>query len=564
MSMPPSKHELGALHPVGTPVHVPVFPQRFDVVTQKLDSLTSLRFFAAAMIVVHHAIERGMGPQWASHFALGQGVSFFFVLSGFVLSYNYPVLHGTKDIGRFMLARVARIWPAHIAATALFIVFIGNISYQTLPQGSRTAITAAYVTLTHAWIPLGSYYSAFNAVSWSISTELFFYLAFPFLISNWQATWRIKMAGIAAVTVVMWWLSSLFAVGPQAEFMRGGFAYINPLARIVEFALGIAVCQVYRAHGARVRAAFGRMGTWFEFCTVVLIVFGLWSSRQLAHHPAVLDLVGKTGSLVLEASGFGTLIYAVAIFVFALQAGWLSRVLAAKPLVFLGEISFALYLVHTLFLLYLQQAPGIFIGLPTGTVYAWYWICGLAGAALLHLCVEVPAQRLIRGWRDQTRGGSSRWQLMVGFCAVVLVLVVVQPTARWFSLEPAAQTRNKLVQPVVFDQAYRLDAIEVQGGTLRFSWTAVKSTGLAKRVGVHLLDSSGTMLGQLDFVMDTGYRRAPVGQQWSNFASRDGVDLQAIKMLGIAVYDHRGLSNISATEQARTDWNAQRLLVPLR
>ncbi|WP_156374409.1 acyltransferase [Pseudorhodoferax sp. Leaf274] len=532
--------------------------------TQKLDSLTSLRFFAAAMIVVHHAIERGLGPQWASHFALGQGVSFFFVLSGFVLAYNYPVLHGAKDIGRFLLARVARIWPAHIAATVLFIVFIGNISSHTLPQGSRAAITAAYVTLTHAWLPLGSYYSAYNAVSWSISTEFFFYLAFPLLISNWQTTWKIKMAGLAAVTMVMWWLSSRFAVGPQAEFMRGGFAYISPLARILEFALGIAVCHAYRDHGARVRAAIGRMGTVLELGTVVLIVFGLWASRLLAHHPAVLDLVGRTGSLVLEASGFGTLIYAVAIFVFALQTGRLSRILGTKPLVFLGEISFALYLVHTLFLLYLQQAPGIFMGLPADAIYAWYWICGLAGAALLHLCVEVPAQRLIRGWRDEARGGISRWRLMSAFCAVVLVLVVAQPTARWFSMEPAAPDRNKLAHPVVFDEAYRLDAIEVQGGTLRFSWTAAKSTALAKRVGVHLLDGSGNMLGQLDFVMDTGYRHAPVGQQWSNFASREGVDLRAIEMLGIAVYDHRGLSNTSATAPVRTDWNGQRLLVPLR
>lgn len=542
----------------------PAFPLPRPDVNQKLDALTSLRFFAAAMIVVHHAIERGLGPQWAAHFALGQGVSFFFVLSGFVLAYNYPALHGARDVRRFLLARVARIWPAHIAATALFIVFIGNISYHTLPQGSRAAITAAYVTLTHAWLPLGSYYSAYNAVSWSISTEFFFYLAFPFLILNWQATWRIKMSVILAITAVMWWLATRFAVGPQAEFLRGGFAYISPLARIFEFTLGIAVCHVYRACGERVRAAWGRWGSWMEASAVALIVAGLWASRRLAHHPAVLDVLGRTGSLVLEASGFGTFIYAFAIFVFALQAGRWSRILGAKAFVFLGEISFALYLVHTLFLLYLQQAPGIFTGMSTDTIYAWYWVCGLAGAALLHLWVEVPAQRLIRGWPAGQGDAMTGLRQIGGFCAAMLAAVVLQPSARWLAMEPATPTRNKLAHPVVFDDSYRLDAIEAQGGTLRFAWTAVRSAALAKRVGVHLLDANGNMLGQLDFVMETGYRHAPVGQQWSNFAARDGVDLQAAAELGVAVYDHRGLSNIAVTALAKTDWNGQRLLVPLR
>src|SRR5439155_19441149 len=133
------------------------------------------------------------GPDLPLHFALGQGVSFFFVLSGFVLAYNYPRLDGAKAIGGFYVARIARIWPAHIASALLFVVLIANISYFTLPAGSRALITLAHVTMTQAWIPLSRFITAYNTVSWSISTEFFFYLAFPLLAANWRSTWRMKL-----------------------------------------------------------------------------------------------------------------------------------------------------------------------------------------------------------------------------------------------------------------------------------------------------------------------------------------------------------------------------------
>src|SRR5688500_18317145 len=91
---------------------------------KKIDALTSLRFVAAALIVLHHS--RGLfdfDQSLGDPFQLSQAVSFFFVLSGFILTYVYPSL-GDTGARRFFLARVARIWPAHVAAFLLIVALV--------------------------------------------------------------------------------------------------------------------------------------------------------------------------------------------------------------------------------------------------------------------------------------------------------------------------------------------------------------------------------------------------------------------------------------------------------
>src|SRR5207249_11094077 len=90
----------------------------------RLDTLTSLRFIAAAMIVVHHTRGCfGIPPRWGDPFPLQHGVSFFFVLSGFILTYVYPSLR-LSGAPRFWWARFARVWPAHAFAFVLALFLL--------------------------------------------------------------------------------------------------------------------------------------------------------------------------------------------------------------------------------------------------------------------------------------------------------------------------------------------------------------------------------------------------------------------------------------------------------
>src|SRR6476620_1599615 len=140
---------------------------------RKLDSLTALRFIAAAAIVVHHSADNfGFSAQPGGRFLLGQAVSFFFVLSGFILTYVYPRLDSRTARRRFWLARFARVWPAHFAAFVVLWLVLQRP--QRFPTGVSTWwLGLLNVMLVHAWVPVWNVFFSFNAVSWSISTEVF-------------------------------------------------------------------------------------------------------------------------------------------------------------------------------------------------------------------------------------------------------------------------------------------------------------------------------------------------------------------------------------------------------
>jgi peptidoglycan/LPS O-acetylase OafA/YrhL len=502
-----------------------------------------------------------------AHFALGQGVTFFFVLSGFVLSYNYSDFSGRAEVLKFYWARIARIWPSHVATGFLYIALIGNISYFTLPQDWRLPITLAYVALVHAWIPVSDFITAYNTVSWSISTEFFFYLVFPVLVVRWSGTWRIKLLLTFGLTCLMWWLSSKFPIAPNGtEDGRGNLAYINPLARLFEFALGIAVCHFYRRFGESLRSRVaGLPATVVEVAVVALVVGSLMASRWLAYQPLVIELLGKTASIVFNTTGLGTLVFAIVIFVFAVGGGVISRWLSSRLMVFLGEISFGLYLVHTLFLLYRQQAPGVFASFSEETVYLLYWLSGMSLAVLVHLLVEKPGQVLLRGLGERrlAEGRIKNLRIIVIYPVFVGIMVLLQPSTR-SAYEPLGESAKGLIgRPIGFVNGFQLDQIELTPTGLKFSWEALKDASLAKRVAVHLLDDSGTMRGQLDFAIETGYRTAVIGEKWGNLVALNGVSLASIGALGIAVYDQHGMTLVSKEDQEAADWNGTRLIVPL-
>src|SRR5947207_495509 len=143
----------------------------------KLNALTSLRFVAAAMIVLYHS-----DPSFGKYdpFAFlgkgkGQAVSFFFVLSGFILSYVYPSLTSLDDVRRFLVARLARIWPGHLFASLLVLILIPHDSWIGVTGSTTHGIrkVLANICMVQAWVPKRGYFFAFNSPSWSISTEFF-------------------------------------------------------------------------------------------------------------------------------------------------------------------------------------------------------------------------------------------------------------------------------------------------------------------------------------------------------------------------------------------------------
>jgi peptidoglycan/LPS O-acetylase OafA/YrhL len=116
--------------------------------------------------------------------------------------------------------------------------------------------------LVHAWVPLQGIYFALNPVSWSVSTEVFFYMLFPLLVLDWGRTWAWKLALSFAL------LAAVVAFGnvvPVPSYSAGdagvttqALVYIHPFARLFEFTLGMASLLLFPAPDALARVDAGR------------------------------------------------------------------------------------------------------------------------------------------------------------------------------------------------------------------------------------------------------------------------------------------------------------------
>lgn len=203
----------------------------------KLDALTSLRLIAALVVVVYHA--RGSLLPLSVMVPGAEAVSFFFVLSGFILSYAYHKRN--YSLRSFYLARLARILPASLLFIAVFILLINP----SLPSLSLP-ITVSNLLLIQSAIPIPAYYFALNAVLWSVSVEAFFYLFFPALEHRLH-TMRGRILlftlpfviGLFMIALVSYYRFPFYSVSAFNAITGHGLIYTSPLSRLKEFAVGM-------------------------------------------------------------------------------------------------------------------------------------------------------------------------------------------------------------------------------------------------------------------------------------------------------------------------------------
>lgn len=364
--------------------------------TPKLNALTGLRFFAAASIVIYHLYGFGLPRTVLEGWMLDNGVGFFFVLSGFILAYVYPSLDHPGAVKRFWIARFARIWPAHIAALLLCYLLLDFDPSRLSTGVDSLAVGAANLALVHAWIPYPTYFFGYNNVSWSISTEAFFYLVFPLLIVAFARTWWWKLALAAAIA------GGLIAICTMAELpvftslddgiTTTGLIYISPLARLFEFILGMSAAVLWRKTQAKATFGVG-VGTIFEVAAILLTFVMVhyvkasvpWVQENIGY--AAVQWVGQGGGLALG--------FALVILVMAYQQGIFSRALSTKLGVFLGEISFMVYLVHYVILRAYRYRAELFEGWTGEALLAAYIASVLVVSTLLWRLVELPIRGMI-------------------------------------------------------------------------------------------------------------------------------------------------------------------------
>lgn len=346
-----------------------------DITTRdRLPSLTGLRFWAALLVVLYHLDHRiGVvrGADWLV--AYGRtGVTFFFVLSGFVLAWTY---HGQRTrLGVFAWRRFARLWPL-VATTAV----LSLLAFRHVGTHVDTWPAATTFLFLQAWRP--EWAVGANGAAWSLSDEAFFYLVFPLLLllAGRRGGARMLWAVVVVAQVVLW---VLFV---SQGWSSWSFDYL-PLTRVVQFGLGV-LCGVAMRRGLRAPV---------DYWVAVLAVVGFHLALQVWERAAVGESVNwgpYSGSQWWATPFFALLIMGAA-----------QRDLDGRPtgvrgavLIRLGHWSYAWYLIHEVVVRVWEFERPRPVGI-VDTVTDWVVLLLLtqAIAGLLYTCVEHPAERFLR------------------------------------------------------------------------------------------------------------------------------------------------------------------------
>lgn len=545
---------------------------------QKLDALTSLRFFAAAMIVVHHgsAVFGSMGLSEA--LPLDQGVSFFFVLSGFILAYNYPVLAGEADILAFFKARIARIWPAHLAAIVLVALLSRNLNIDIRAPDTALFAAVANFFLFQSIIPVRQVFFAFNPVAWSISTEMFFYFAFPLLIAKSFFDWRFKLGLLLAIVLLHIWFVAAWNMPYDSMTQKAasveGLLYINPTVRVFEFFSGILAYWSFM----RLRSSVNyseRVFTALEAISVLLtLVVMYYTIRLPALFPAQSSHFTQILSFYIYKSG-SFWIFALMILVFAFARGGLTKILSSKLMVLLGEISFALYLVHRTVLEWYQMNTVYFEQLPQWLIVIGYWLVILLISYLLHKTIENSCRRLLIAfpkWKLQEViktlfAGQQRIYVL----SMIVIITAMTNLHRLITLEPcypvacqALIQQHPLASPAVFGDTLKLTAVhlstpankntEYRQLNLLFETRQTLTSGY--RAAIHLVTKDGSTVTPI-IVHFHKARQLTAGGLWSEHINIPAAWLKQGSGLGIVIHFKSDQLN---TSYPTTDYDGKRAL----
>lgn len=348
-----------------------------------LDRLTSLRFFAALVVVLNHITrEFAPIPGISALAVMGTtGVGFFFALSGFILTWN---TRAGDTAMSFYRRRFARVYPMHFVTLVIAVpVLLWTGSTITTPEALSNAF------LVQSWVPDREVYFGMNAPSWSLACEMFFYLAFPLVVplllrlSKRAAGWT-AVALVGANLLVAVAVTAALGVGDLSSFLL----YVFPLYRILGFLAGCALAQWMRTGGRLSHPLWlPAIPLGIAYCMVLGAQFVMGSIGHGIEDALLLPFV----LWVIAAAASNDL---------ARKPGWLRSRLAIR----LGEWSFALYLTHWLLMtVAIHLAPGIYdASLPIRIAADAIFIAVAVGvSAGFYYAVEAPLERQLRGARPR-------------------------------------------------------------------------------------------------------------------------------------------------------------------
>lgn len=377
----------------------------------EIKALSGLRIVAAVWVVLFHfrPLLAQVAPDFTAALAPlldcgAQGVDLFFILSGFVLTWNYLDRMGqswsARTTLRFLWLRLARVWPVYLVTMHLaagWIIFTRSVGHVPSPAVDQLTATSylRQLLLVQLWFEPYFDGTSWDGPAWSISAEWLAYLLFGGLILVIFRVVRVSRAR------VLLWMAIAASLPPTLLLLATGEFYTpwSWLPRIVmQFTAGAFACAAVRKlrPTERTRRAFG----WLALLIGATIVGSLYYLD--ANPPAS----------VRDAGGLVDVLFVPLVVALAVGAGTLPRLLSARPMVYCGHISFGLYMVHELVHTAWNWAVVQFqIALTPGWagIAVVIGLLGVAvvGAVALYHGVEEPARLWMRRMVDVRDSTSS-------------------------------------------------------------------------------------------------------------------------------------------------------------
>jgi len=350
---------------------------------RNIPALTSLRFLAALWVFIFHLrIWHGpiaFGPLDKLIHAGPVGMAFFFVLSGFILALASEGTNPLADFRGYAVRRFARIYPIY-----LFILVSGWVlngfaaDLGEKPLRSAAAHGIGDLTLTNAWFPQMFIGGHGRDGTWSLSAEVFFYALFPLILYHARGlSDRALTAGIRWALGLMFFFSMLGKyIQPDPTGAQFVIFYSIPIFRLPEFVAGV-FAGVLAMRSTIIPPTGRQLGWWFFAIVAYFAVFAK--------------------SLPFVAHGLFAIPFLLGVFTYFARTseGPAVRIFSHPILVFLGEASFALYLVQLVTIPWFKANA---MGLGQRPAMTLCVVVTLVVACLVHLLVERPMRPLVARW----------------------------------------------------------------------------------------------------------------------------------------------------------------------
>lgn len=358
----------------------------------RIEQLTFTRFVAAIAIVIYHFGTKVYPFNHPFVTAIFQysfvGVSFFYILSGFVMivAYHKYVQKGI-NIRQYLKNRLARVYPVYLIALILIII-IYTIDKRIF---THTEIGLSLFGL-QAWIP--SFSLSLNTPGWSVSVEMLFYLLFPFLFNKMYHTISLKKA---TVIVILFWIVTqiLFNTLLHSSFYKDSpsgwhdLLFYFPLMHLSSFMAG-NITGLYFIN--RPKVGNGKNG--LIILLLIIVILSVLNSRL----PAYINC----------HDGFLAILFVPLIYCLSSNNGITAKLFKLPLFVFLGEISYSIYILQKPIFKFGKEYIGCIGIVGEDTQFYCITLLLILISAISYLYIETPLRIKIK-----SIGSKSKYSLPV-------------------------------------------------------------------------------------------------------------------------------------------------------